>query len=68
MLSSGSGQELQVMHTIAAKALIIILAAAAVGGGVVLFTIAKQDGSKAGQFLGIAIPVVAIFTAIYFTI
>jgi len=56
------------MHTIAAKALIIILAAAAVGGGVVLFMIAKQDDSKAGQFLGIAIPVVAIFTAIYFTI
>jgi hypothetical protein len=56
------------MHTIAAKALIIILAAAAVGGGVVLFTIAKQDGSKAGLFLGVVIPVVAIFTAAYFTI
>ncbi len=56
------------MHTIAANALIIILAAAAVGGGVVLFTIAKQDGSKAGQFLGVAIPVVAIFAAVYFII
>jgi uncharacterized membrane protein HdeD (DUF308 family) len=56
------------MHTIAAKALIIILGAAAVCGGVVLFTIAKQDGSKAGQFLGVAIPVVAIIAAVYFTI
>lgn len=40
------------MHAIAAKALITILAAAAVGAGVVLFTIAKQDGSKTGQILG----------------
>ena len=56
------------MHTIATKALIIVLAAAAVGSGVVLFTIAKQDGSKAGQFLGVAIPVAAIIAAVYFTI
>jgi FtsH-binding integral membrane protein len=54
------------MHTIAAKALIIFLAAAAVGGGVALFTIAKQDDSKAGQFLGVAIPVCVIIAAIYF--
>ena len=44
------------MHTIAAKALIVILAASAVGGDEVIFTIAKQDGSKAGQFLGVTIP------------
>ena len=64
----GPSQKWQVMHIIVAKALIVILAAAAVGGGVVLFTIAKQDGSKAGQFLGVVIPVVAIFTAVYFSI
>jgi bacteriorhodopsin len=56
------------MHAIAAKALITIVAAVAVGAGVVLFTIAKQDGSKTGQILGIAIPVVAIISAIYFTL
>ena len=56
------------MHAIAAKALITILAAVAVGAGVALFTIAKQDGSKAGQFLGVAIPVAAIIAAVYFTI
>jgi hypothetical protein len=56
----------EVMHAIATKVLITILAAAAVGAGVVLFTIAKQDGSKTGQILGVAIPVVAIVSAIYF--
>jgi hypothetical protein len=54
------------MHTIAAKSLIVILAVIAVGAGVALFTIAKQDGSKTGQVLGVAIPVVAIISAIYF--
>jgi hypothetical protein len=56
------------MHAIAAKALIIISAAIAVGAGVALFTIARQDGSKTGQVLGVAISVTAIISAIYFTL
>ena len=33
--------------------------------GVALFTIARQDGSRAGQILGVAIPMVAMIVAIY---
>jgi hypothetical protein len=53
------------MHAITVKALITFAAAVAVGAGVAIFTIAKQDGSKTGQVLGVAIPVVAIISAIY---
>jgi hypothetical protein len=60
--------EWQIMHAIAAKALIVISAAIAVGAGVALFTIARQDGSKTGQVLGVAISVMAIISAIYFTL
>ena len=56
------------MHAIAAKALITILAAIAVAAGLALFTIAKQDGSKIGQVLGVAIFVLAAISAIYFTL
>jgi len=53
---------------IAVKALVILLAAVAVGAGVALFIIAKQDGSKTGQVLGVVIPILAIISAVYFTI
>lgn len=36
--------------------------------GVALFVIAKQDGSRAGQILGVAIPLIGIVFAIYFTL
>jgi hypothetical protein len=56
------------MDAIAVKALITILAALAVAAGVALFTIAKQDGSRTGQVLGVAIPLLAIISALYFTL
>jgi hypothetical protein len=56
------------MYSIAVKILVTIGATAAVGVGVALFTIARQDGSKAGQVLGVAIPLVAIIFAIYFVL
>ena len=56
------------MIAIAVKALVIFLAAVAVGAGVALFIIAKQDGSKTGQVLGVVIPILAIISAVYFTI
>jgi hypothetical protein len=56
------------MQAITVNVLITFAAAVAVGAGVVLFTIAKQDGSKAGQVLGVAIPVAAIISAIYLTL
>jgi hypothetical protein len=56
------------VNAIAIKALIIFIAAVAVGAGVALFVIAKQDGSKTGQILGVVIPILAILSAVYFTI
>jgi hypothetical protein len=58
-------QKRQAIYTIGVKALITLAAAIAVGAGVGLFTIARQDGSKSGQVLGIVIPIVAIISAIY---
>jgi len=56
------------VNAIAVKAFIIFIAAVAVGAGVVLFIIAKQDGSKTGQVLGVVIPILAIISAVYFTL
>jgi len=55
------------VNAIAIKALIIFIAAVAVGASVALFIIAKQDGSKTGQILGVVIPILAILSAVYFT-
>jgi hypothetical protein len=55
------------VNAIAIKALIIFVAAVAVGAGVAQFIIAKQDGSKIGQILGVVIPIQAILSAVYFT-
>jgi hypothetical protein len=55
------------MYNIAVKIIITLAIAIAVGFGVALFTIARQDGSKVGQVLGFAIPIVAIISAIYLT-
>lgn len=56
------------VNAIALKALVIFVAAVAVGAGVALFIIAKQDGSKTGQVLGVVIPILAIVSAVYFTL
>jgi hypothetical protein len=53
---------------IAVKDLIILVAGVAFGAGVALFVIAKQDDSKTGQVLGVLIPILAIISAVYFTI
>jgi hypothetical protein len=53
------------MYAIAFKIVVTLGAALAVGAGVALFTIARQDGSRAGQILGVAIPIVAMVVAIY---
>jgi len=47
--------------------LIGLAIAAAVLGGVVLFWIARQDGSRLGSVLGVLFPTLAVFTAIYLT-
>ncbi len=47
--------------------LIGLAIAAAVLGGVVLFWIARQDGSCLGSVLGVLFPTLAVFTAIYLT-
>ena len=53
------------MVAIGVKILVILAAATAAGAGVALFVIARQDGSKAGQVLGIALPVLTIIFALY---
>jgi hypothetical protein len=55
------------MHSIAIKVLITFTSALAVGLGAALFVIARQDGSKAGQILGVVIPVLAIISVIFFS-
>ena len=41
---------------------------AAIGGGVALFDIARQDGSRQGQVLGVLFPLAAILIGAYLTI
>ena len=53
------------MYAIAFKGIVTLGAALAVGAEVALFTIARQDGSRAGQRLGAAIPIGATTVAIY---
>ena len=53
------------MIAIGIKILAILVAATAAGAGVALFVIAMQDGSKAGQALGLAIPVLTIISVLY---
>jgi hypothetical protein len=48
--------------------LIGLAIAGAALGGVVLFWIARQDGSRLGSVLGILLPILAIFAAIYLTL
>jgi hypothetical protein len=58
--------EVTAVYVLAFKVLGTLVGAAAAGGGVALFVIAKQDGSRTGQILGVAIPIVAIISAVYF--
>jgi hypothetical protein len=53
------------MFAFAVPILIVLGIMAAVSAGVALFVIATQDGSRAGQYIGIAIIALALIFAFY---